>query len=122
MGGKGGGGSVHTSGDDILKRQGTDGLGGGGAGGYRGGSGIAIISFVDDDTADYTDDFAITGDGMLFGSSGESYYGRLYRQDGTLTVTGAGSVDILLVGGGGGGGACDATYGGAGGGAGVSCI
>lgn len=112
-GGKGGGG---TSG-----QPGTDGLGGGGSGGYPGGSGICILRFRETDST-ATDDFNARG-GFAHEIADGAAHVHVFRADGTLTVTGAGTVDILVVGGGGGGGVpantdTGAVYGGGGGGAG----
>ncbi len=94
-GGDGGGGSNCA---------GVDGLGGGGSGGYGGGSGVVIVRYTPSDAASYanTADFAISGGD----SATQLYDGTVltFTQDGTLTVTGSGIVDVLLVGGGGGSG------------------
>lgn len=62
-----------------------------------------------------TPDFALSGGDELIPLYEDTVL--VFRQGGTLHVTGSGYVDILLVGGGGGGGS-NGTYGGAGGGAG----
>ena len=109
-GGLGGGGNKGE--------KGTDGLGGGGASGCDGGSGIAIIRY----TPQFSDSssFSISGDVNAEELTLHDGNALVFRQNGTLTVTGAGIVDILAVGGGGGGGATNAagevaTGGGAGG-------
>lgn len=109
LGGKGGGGDSG--------QPGVDGLGGGGSGGFKGGGGVFILSFVDDDEVAFSDDFDVQG-GTTLGVYGKDAQVHTFLADGTLTVTGTGVVDVLLVGGGGGGGVNSETYGGAGGGAG----
>ena len=106
-GGNGGGGNNCA---------GMDGLGGGGSGGYAGGSGVVIVSFVaTQDEPVTTDDFDVAGgDRSVNVPDGKTL---VFNQAGTLTVTGEGEADILIVGGGGGGGFA-ANYGAAGGGGG----
>jgi len=112
-GGKGGGGGFEQAGED--------GRGGGGCGGSPGGSGLVAISYAAAALADVvpadSDDFAVTGGDetvpLLDGTA------RIFRNDGTLTVTGSGYLELLVVGGGGGGGErgndCSSGGGGAGG-------
>ncbi len=63
-----------------------------------------------------TPDFALSGGDELIPLYEDTVL--VFRQSGTLHVTGSGYVEILAVGGGGGGGANGTSYGGAGGGAG----
>ena len=119
-GGVGGGGScVKTSSSDSTPGAGADGLGGGGCGGANGGCGVVIVSFALDDELADTADFTLRGgDSMIPMLDGTVH---VFTNSGTLTVTGAGTVEILAVGGGGGGGGkntSNTNYGGAGGGGG----
>ena len=95
MGGKGGGGRGNTPG--------VDGLGGGGGGGAKGGSGCVIMSFIPDEAPPANSaDFSLAGGTLLTTPRGVAHK---FTQSGTLTVTGSGTVELLVVGGGGGGGA-----------------
>ena len=110
-GGKGGGGS-NTGSDPEA---GKDGLGGGGSGGARGGSGVVIIAFTPSVALDVDSaDFLLTGGDEILPIWDETVH--IFRQSGTLTVTGSGSVELLAVGGGGGGGSLAETQFGCGGG------
>ena len=122
-GGVGGGGSMKGTEGEA----GVDGLGGGGCGGYAGGSGVVIIAFTP--TANTTDRgwLECTGGDEAFtvgGLQGRDEI-RVFRNSGTLTLAGSGTVDILAVGGGGGGGILasdgDVGCGGGGGGGVVYC-
>ena len=95
MGGKGGGGHGNQAG--------VDGLGGGGGGGAKGGSGCVIMSFIPDEAQPENSlDFALSGGTVLATTNGIAHK---FTTSGTLTVTGSGTVELLVVGGGGGGGA-----------------
>ena len=96
MGGKGGGGHGNTPG--------VDGLGGGGGGGAKGGSGCVIMSFIPDEAPPAnTSDFTLSGgDAVIVTTNGVAHK---FTTSGTLTVTGSGTVELLVVGGGAGGGA-----------------
>jgi len=102
-GGLGGGGGFGT-GESMT---GTDGLGGGGAGGYAGGSGVAIIRY----TPQFSDSvsFAISGDANAEELTLHDGNALVFRQNGSLTITGGGTLEILAVGGGGGGSATNST-------------
>lgn len=97
-----------------------DNTGGGGGGGScwsqsygaggNGGSGIVIIRYaIDPDSAFDT----VTGGEITLDGEDEIH---TFREDGQLTVTGMGFVEVLLVAGGGGGGSADCGGGGGGGG------
>ena len=109
VGGVGGGGDGHKAG--------ADGLGGGGGANAKGGSGVLIISFVQ---SGVTDDFEISGTGESRRVGDDMVMS--FVTAGSFTVTGAGAVELLMVGGGGGGGEDvireSSNVGGAGGGAG----
>ena len=111
-GGKGGG--AKNSGGDTG-RLGENGLGGGGCGGYRGGSGTLILAFTPSMTAD-SGFFEGEGGNEVIEIRDDSVRDevRVFQQSGTLTLTGRGTVEVLAVGGGGGGGTL--SEGGAGGG------
>ena len=109
-GGKGGGGN-NTGSEPVA---GTDGLGGGGNGGARGGSGVVIISFAPSESIVDSSDFLLTGGDEILPVWDDTVL--VFRQSGTLTVTGEGNVEILAVGGGGGGGSLRGTANGCGGG------
>ena len=95
MGGKGGGGHGLVAG--------ADGLGGGGGGGAKGGSGCVIMSFIPDEAPPAnSSDFAISGGTVIATTNGIAHK---FTADGTLTVIGSGTIELLVVGGGGGGGA-----------------
>ena len=96
MGGKGGGGHGNVAG--------VDGLGGGGGGGAKGGSGCVIMSFIPDEAPQAnSSDFVLSGgDAVIVTTNGVALK---FTTSGTLTVTGSGTVELLVVGGGGGGGA-----------------
>lgn len=107
----GGGGSRYASGihgaggnggGGAGTKAGTDGLGGGGGAYAKGGSGVAILSFVPEAEED-TEDFALTG-GEVVPVLGAMESLHVFKTDDVLTVVGTGTVDILMVGGGGGGG------------------
>lgn len=122
-GGVGGGGSMKGTEGEA----GVDGLGGGGCGGYAGGSGVVIISFTRTTASWERGWFAGTGgDASLIarGANGREEV-LVFRNSGTLTLEGSGTVDILAVGGGGGGGILasdgDVGCGGGGGGGVVYC-
>ena len=114
-GGKGGGGNNNG----VTPEPGLDGFGGGGNGGARGGSGIMIVSFTPGVMSDIdSPDFTLTGGDEILPIWDETVH--VFRQSGTLTVTGSGTVEMLAVGGGGGGGTFvgEKLYGAGGGGAG----
>ncbi len=93
-GGLGGGGNGNQAG--------INGLGGGGGGGKAGGSGCVILSFIPDEALpENSSDFALSGGTVLSTPRGIAHK---FTTDGTLTVTGSGIIELLLVGGGGGGG------------------
>ena len=95
----------------MVGSAGTDGLGGGGAGGFRGGSGVVIIRYV----PAHSKAFAARGGAI---SMDGEYRVHTFASNGTFTMPCNGLVDILLVGGGGGGGEINekrAAGGGAGG-------
>ncbi len=115
-GGKGGGGANDG---DATPNPGMDGFGGGGNGGASGGSGILIVAFTPGAVPDAdSPDFTLTGGDEILPIWDETVH--VFRQSGTLTVTGSGTVELLAVGGGGGGGTFvgDKLYGAGGGGAG----
>ena len=95
---------------------GVDGLGGGGCGGARGGSGIVIVRYR---KVSYKTAFKGAEGGAVARRQGCLVH--TFTSDGTFTMPVDGLVEVLLVGGGGGGGANNASqiwHGGAGGGAG----
>ena len=106
-GGKGGGGTVGQPGEN--------GKGGGGSGGQRGGSGTLVLAFTPSATVD-SGFFEGEGGNEVIEIRDDSVRDevRVFRQSGTLTLTGRGTVEVLAVGGGGGGGTL--SEGGAGGG------
>ena len=115
-GGKGGGGANDG---DATPNPGMDGFGGGGNGGAPGGSGILIVAFTPGVMSDIdSPDFTLTGGDEILPIWDETVH--VFRQSGTLTVTGSGTVEMLAVGGGGGGGTFvgEKLYGAGGGGAG----
>lgn len=127
--GTGGNGSnardLPCVGGALRDQPGADGLGGGAGGAYGnksgrpGGRGVVIVSVprsadVPPDSADFALD---GGDEKLYLTDGTAH---VFRNDGTLTVTGFGFVELLVVGGGGGGG-CP-MYGLAGGGGGGGAV
>ena len=110
-GGAGGGASGELG-------KGTDGLGGGGSGGGDGGSGVVIVRYTPSGAESFanTSDFAISGgDSSTTLNDGTAL---TFTKNGTLTVTGSGIIDVLLVGGGGGSGSFYGIYGCGGGGGG----
>lgn len=116
-GGKGGGGYCVSAGN--KKYAGEDGLGGGGCGGTKGGSGVVIVSFHANEKV-CSEDFEVSGSNEKVRLGGDSVL-KFTETGTTLTVKGYGAVELLMVGGGGGGGANHATdlqLGGGGGGAG----
>lgn len=75
--------------------------GGGGHWGQTGGNGVVIVSFVRTAGTD-SEDFRLAGGNRKYlGLDGTAL---AFTENGSLTVTGDGFVDVLLVGGGGGGG------------------
>ena len=127
--GTGGNGSdtktLPCPGGALTDAPGVDGLGGGAGGasyshaGQNGGSGVVIVSVPKpaEVPAD-SDDFLLEGgDETVYLQDGTA---QVFRNDGTLTVTGYGYVEVLIVGGGGGGG-CP-MYGLAGGGGGGGAV
>lgn len=111
-GGKGGGGACNNT----VSEPGVDGLGGGGCGGSKGGKGVVIVSFVSNAGSEAdTDDFRLSGGDKCIPMLEDTVL--IFRQSGSLNVSGSGLVEVLLVGGGGGGGTTNA-YGAGGGGAG----
>lgn len=115
-GGLGGGGSCVKAANGLSSTPGAgeDGLGGGGCGGAKGGNGIMIVSFVPEGGEDSAD-FNLQGGDSTFPFLNDTVL--VFTNGGTLTVTGAGHAEVLVVGGGGGGGALG-QYGAGGGGAG----
>ena len=116
-GGKGGGGSSGSA-----AGAGEDGKGGGGSGGAKGGSGIFIVAFARTATPRPDPNWleCTGGDEVLTNATAAgSEEIRIFKQNGTLTVDGPGTMEVLAVGGGGGGGQFSNEYAGtAGGGAG----
>ena len=111
-GGKGGGGACNNT----VSEPGVDGLGGGGCGGSKGGSGVVIVTFVPDNAGgEDSNDFELAGGDELIPLYQDSVL--VFRESGMLNVTGSGYVEVLAVGGGGGGGG-GISYGAGGGGAG----
>lgn len=118
VGGRGGGGESVAVDGDRLPGPGTDGLGGGGCGGAKGGSGVVIVRYH---KATYATRFEGAEGGVM--TQWRSFRIHTFTEDGTFTMPTNGMVEVLLVGGGGGGGEClygqNSNYqGGAGGGAG----
>jgi len=117
-GGAGGGGSCvkAADGQSSTSEAGVDGLGGGGCGGAKGGSGIFIVR--------YKVRFAEVFEGASGGTETRRNGRRIhtFTENGIFTMPVDGIVEVLLVGGGGGGGANRENHqdyqGGAGGGAG----
>ena len=103
---------------------GVDGLGGGAGGAYgsfegtAGGSGVVIVSVPRpaEALADSEDFLLEGGDETVYLKDGTA---QVFRNDGTLTVTGSGSVELLIVGGGGSGGCPEYGLAGGGGGGGA---
>ncbi len=115
-GGKGGGGSSGST-----AGVGEDGKGGGGSGGAKGGSGIFILAYARSAATPNPGYLECTGGDVVLTNrlASDRYEVRVFRQSGTLTVDGEGTMEVLAVGGGGGGGKyADDWSGAAGGGAG----
>ena len=101
VGGLGGGGYCTSGGG---KNQGVDGRGGGGCGGTKGGSGVVIVSFYENEKV-CSDDFELIGadETHRIGRDNVLIY-NVVTSSGKLTVKGYGAIELLVVGGGGGGG------------------
>ena len=120
-GGTGGGGPMkYTAGE-----AGIDGLGGGGCGGYKGGSGVVIIAFTPSSESRDRGWFAGTGgdESLTVRAVKEGRDEvRIFRKSDTLTLEGSGTIDVLAVGGGGGGGSLELNPDGGSGGGGAGGV
>lgn len=110
-GGIGGGGKTENG----VPSPGEDGLGGGGAGNAKGGSGVLIVRYTPG-----SEFWKRAFDGATGGvvEKRKGYYIHTFSEDGYFTVPCNAEVEVLLVGGGGGGGAVSASNNQAGGGGG----